>query len=265
MPCVRQERYEQFKTFLATYPPAGVVIVMEAHGPKFFFCTDPHATVVQIIEAFGDRASIEQYFHDVKEVWGAGQQQVRLDKHRLLQPELVVANAGRMLGLEQECREIRDRESSPWDDPIDAHLTPIGAQRCDAKRYEINFQHLHPRTASHRKYEQSTIYDSGSQCKLSQISESTDQTLDGRKVLEWFSLLCLRMAYFNRELRQRVKTFQTLRTFKAALSDYTNRNWKVRMPPVRRNCTTKPFIGCWQNLFHQCFRAARSSPGKFLK
>jgi hypothetical protein len=42
-----------------------------------FFSTDPNATAVEIIEAFADRATIEQDFHDVQEVWGAGQQQVR--------------------------------------------------------------------------------------------------------------------------------------------------------------------------------------------
>ncbi|MEZ6067972.1 MAG: hypothetical protein R3B90_20175 [Planctomycetaceae bacterium] len=31
----------------------------------------------EIIECFADRAAIEQVFHDVKEVWGSGQQQVR--------------------------------------------------------------------------------------------------------------------------------------------------------------------------------------------
>ena len=40
------------------------------------FCTDPNASVAEILEAFADRAIIEQDFHDVKEVWGAGQQQV---------------------------------------------------------------------------------------------------------------------------------------------------------------------------------------------
>ena len=34
-------------------------------------------SVVEILEAFADRATIEQDFHDVKEVWGSGQQQVR--------------------------------------------------------------------------------------------------------------------------------------------------------------------------------------------
>jgi hypothetical protein len=42
-----------------------------------FFSTDRNATAAEIIEAFADRATIEQDFHDVKEVWGAGQQQVR--------------------------------------------------------------------------------------------------------------------------------------------------------------------------------------------
>jgi DDE superfamily endonuclease len=70
-----------FKTFLATYPPAGglirVVLVRESDGWVAFFCTDPQATVAQILEAVADRAAVEQDFHDLKEVHGAGQQQVR--------------------------------------------------------------------------------------------------------------------------------------------------------------------------------------------
>lgn len=70
-----------FKTFLATYPPAGglirVTLVREPDGWVAFFCTDPQATVTQILEAVADRAAVEQDFHDLKEVHGAGQQQVR--------------------------------------------------------------------------------------------------------------------------------------------------------------------------------------------
>ena len=70
-----------FKTFLATYPPAGglirVVLVREPDGWVAFFCTDPQATVTRILEAVADRAAVEQDFHDLKEVHGAGQQQVR--------------------------------------------------------------------------------------------------------------------------------------------------------------------------------------------
>ncbi len=75
------EIVKSVKTFLATHPTFGgvirVVIVREKNGPQFFYCTDPHADVAQIIEVFADRAAIEQVFHDVKEVWGSGQQQVR--------------------------------------------------------------------------------------------------------------------------------------------------------------------------------------------
>ena len=70
-----------YKTFLATYRPVGgmirVVLVQEDHGWFAFFSSDPNAGVAEILEAFADRATIEQDFHDVKEVWGAGQQQVR--------------------------------------------------------------------------------------------------------------------------------------------------------------------------------------------
>jgi hypothetical protein len=70
-----------YKTFLATWKPAGgvirVVLVKEASGWVPFFCTDPGASVVDILEAAADRGAHEQTFKDVKEVWGAGQQQLR--------------------------------------------------------------------------------------------------------------------------------------------------------------------------------------------
>jgi len=70
-----------YKTFLATYRPAcgliRVVLVKEADGWDAFFCTDPSASVLEVLEAFADRAALEQDFHDVKEVWGTGEQQVR--------------------------------------------------------------------------------------------------------------------------------------------------------------------------------------------
>jgi hypothetical protein len=69
------------KTFEATWRPAGgrirVVIVREEDGWLPYFCTDPTVTAEQILEAMADRGAIEQTFKDVKEVWGAGQQQVR--------------------------------------------------------------------------------------------------------------------------------------------------------------------------------------------
>jgi hypothetical protein len=72
----------QVKTFLATSRlisgPIRVVIVrFEDGGWAPYFCTDPSAEVRDILETAAARWAIEEHFHDVKEVWGAGQQQVR--------------------------------------------------------------------------------------------------------------------------------------------------------------------------------------------
>lgn len=72
---------KKYKTFLATYKPVGgvirVVLVQEAHGWYAYFCTKANASVQEILEAVADRAAIEQNFHDIKEVHGAGKQQLR--------------------------------------------------------------------------------------------------------------------------------------------------------------------------------------------
>ena len=111
------------KTFLATYRPAygtlRVVIVQEPTGPQFFFSTDPQASAAEILEAFADRAAIEQVFHDVKEVEGAGQQQVRhlwanIGAWHL---NLWVHTLVELWAWNQPQRQICDRSASPWDDP----------------------------------------------------------------------------------------------------------------------------------------------------
>ena len=111
-----------YKTFLATYRPAGgvirVVIVEEDHNWFPFFSTDPNATVVEIIEAFADRATIEQDFHDVKEVWGAGQQQVRNIWTNLAVYHLILwmHTLVELWSWERPHDELCDRRQSPWDD-----------------------------------------------------------------------------------------------------------------------------------------------------
>ena len=81
--CVQygQRVVKTLKTFEATWPPAGgrirVVMVREDRGWLAYFCSEPTMTAATILEAMADRGAIEQLFHDVKEVWGAGQQQVR--------------------------------------------------------------------------------------------------------------------------------------------------------------------------------------------
>jgi hypothetical protein len=72
---------KRYKTSLATWRPAGgvirVVLVDEPSGWVAFFCTDPSASVADILGAVAARFSLETAFRDVKQVVGAGQQQVR--------------------------------------------------------------------------------------------------------------------------------------------------------------------------------------------
>ena len=128
-----------YKTFLATYRPAGglirVVLVREDDGWVAFFCTDPEATAAQVLGAVADRAAVEQDYHDVKEVHGAGQQQVRhywanvaafhlnLWAHTLVELWAWRRSPGR----------LRDRSDSPWDDP---GRRPSHADRCKALKRE---------------------------------------------------------------------------------------------------------------------------------
>ncbi len=129
-----------YKTFLATYRPVGglirVVIVEEDHDWYPFFSTDPNATAVEIIEAFADRATIEQDFHDVKEVWGAGQQQVRniwtnLAVYHL---NLWMHTLVELWSWNRPHEELCDRRLSPWDD---ADRRPSHADRRKALRQHI--------------------------------------------------------------------------------------------------------------------------------
>jgi hypothetical protein len=122
---------------LATYPPAGglirVVLVREEDGWVAFFCTDPEATVGQILEAVADRAAIEQDFHDVKEVHGAGQQQVR---HYWANIAVYYLNLWLHTLIElwawgQSHRQLCDRQHSPWDNP---DRRPSHADRRNALR-----------------------------------------------------------------------------------------------------------------------------------
>jgi hypothetical protein len=116
-------RYEEktYKTFLATWPPAGgvirVVLVKTADGWVAYFGTDPDATAADILGLVADRAAIEQVFHDVKAVWGAGQQQLRN----------VHANVGafhlnlwahtlvELWAWDRAEDDLVDRAASPWD------------------------------------------------------------------------------------------------------------------------------------------------------
>jgi hypothetical protein len=124
------ERTVTYKTFLATYPPAGGVIrvVVVKRTPELFadspsawvafFCTDADVPAEMIIEAVSDRSAIEQNFHDVKEVHGAGEQQVRnvwcnvacwnlcLWLHTLVE----------LWSWKRSGKTLKQRDDRPWDD-----------------------------------------------------------------------------------------------------------------------------------------------------
>ena len=130
---------KKYKTFLATYKPVGgvirVVLVREVERWVAYFSTDPDLSVAAILEAVADRSALEQVFHDVKEVHGAGQQQLR---H-------VWANVGawNLIGWWHTLVELwawnrpqarlRDRSDSPWDKP---ERRPSHANRCQELRRE---------------------------------------------------------------------------------------------------------------------------------
>jgi hypothetical protein len=114
----------QYKTFLATSqlvsgPIRVVVLRYEDDSWAPYFCTDTSAEVRDILETVAARWAIEEHFHDVKEVWGAGQQQVRnvwssigcwhLNGWLYTLVELSCWDAGKA--------ELADRRDRPWDNP----------------------------------------------------------------------------------------------------------------------------------------------------
>jgi hypothetical protein len=110
-----------YKTFLATWRVVGgvirVVIVRETDHWEAFFCTDPTASAESILECFADRSSIEQVFHDIKEVWGAGQQQVRnlFTNLACYHLNLWMHTLVELWAWNKSASELCDRSLSPWD------------------------------------------------------------------------------------------------------------------------------------------------------
>jgi hypothetical protein len=128
---------KKYRTFLATYKPVGgvirVVLVRQPDRWVAYFATDPELSAAAILEAVADRSALEQVFHDVKEVHGAGQQQLR---H-------VWANVGawnligwwhtlvELWAWDRPASRSCDRSDSPWDK---AERRPSHANRCQELR-----------------------------------------------------------------------------------------------------------------------------------
>ena len=116
-------RSKRTKTFLATWRPAGgcirVVIVREEHGWLALFSTEPSLAVAEILSLAADRFALEQDFHDLKEVEGLGQQQVRNIWANVgaFQVSAWVHTLVELWAWGQPREVIGDRSASPWDDP----------------------------------------------------------------------------------------------------------------------------------------------------
>jgi len=118
-----KETQVRYKTFLATYKPAGgairVVLVIEESGEwKAYFCTQVQASVAEILEAVADRSAIEQVFHDVKEVHGVGQAQTRnyWTNVGVYHLQIWLHTLIELWAWRRSARHLVDRRQSPWDD-----------------------------------------------------------------------------------------------------------------------------------------------------
>jgi hypothetical protein len=115
---------KRYKTFLATWRPAGgvirVVLVDEPAGWRAYFCTDPSATVTDILTAVADRFALEITFRDCKQVVGAGQQQVRFVWASIgaFHVCLWTSTLTEAWAWARSADELVDRSGSPWDTPL---------------------------------------------------------------------------------------------------------------------------------------------------
>jgi DDE superfamily endonuclease len=130
---------KRYKTFLATWRPAGgvirVVLVREEAGWRAYFSTAAKASVADILGAVAARSSVEQLFHDVKEVWGAGQQQLRnlwanIGAYHL---NLWLHTLVELWAWGRSGRRLSARADAPWDD---AERRPSPADRRQALQRE---------------------------------------------------------------------------------------------------------------------------------
>lgn len=112
------------KTFLATSRLTGgvirvVLIKFDSGGWAACFCSDPDIAVKDIMETISARWAIEEFFHDVKEVWGAGQQQVRNVWSNIgcWHLNLWMYTLVELCCWETSQQELVRREEHSWDNP----------------------------------------------------------------------------------------------------------------------------------------------------
>lgn len=112
---------KKFKTFLATWRPAGgiirVVLVKEDDSWRAYFSTKTDATPAEILGKVAQRTSIEDTFKDLKQVWGAGQQQLR-NIHANIGAwhlNMWACTMTELWAWDKPEEDLVDRSASPWD------------------------------------------------------------------------------------------------------------------------------------------------------
>jgi hypothetical protein len=136
-----QEETKQVKMFTAMYRPAGccvLVLIVREDRDRFraFMCSNLSASAQDILEAVADRIAIEQNFHDLKEVEGAGQQQLRNFWANVgaFHLNMWVHTMVELWAWDKPAAVISDRSDSPWDKN---YRRPSHADRCGSLRREI--------------------------------------------------------------------------------------------------------------------------------
>jgi hypothetical protein len=116
-----EQKQKRIKTFLATWRPAGgvirVVLVQEEKGWLAWFSTQPQLSAEQILERAAQRTTIEEMFHDIKEVEGLGQPQLRNIWANVgaMQMTLWEFTLVELWAWHRPKEAICDRSASPWD------------------------------------------------------------------------------------------------------------------------------------------------------
>ena len=95
------------------------MLLDEPNGWVAFFCPDPSASVAEILETVAARFSLEIAFRDVKQVVGAGEQQVRHVRTNVgaFHVCLWTYTMTEAWARGRSSEELVDRSSSPWDGP----------------------------------------------------------------------------------------------------------------------------------------------------
>jgi hypothetical protein len=163
--CRGAEVTRRYKTFLATSELVSgqirvVIVRFEDDSWAPYFCTDTAAEAREILEAVAARWAIEEQFHDVKEVWGAGQQQVRNVWSNIACWHL---NQWMYTLVEICCWDVpqsklSDRRARPWDNPARRPSHADRRRSISRKMLQEQFLAALPPTPNKRKFR--TLFES---------------------------------------------------------------------------------------------------------